>query len=413
LNASLSRRSLLGVLASAAALGGTARGDVPAKRLVLVVSSGGWDPSFSVDPKPHVTDGGPYPDLDPTDPDDVEELVDYGTIRVSCNEARRPEIRRFFDAWADRTVVVNGLWTGSLSHWTAMDRVLTGSDGPGAPDVAAIAGSAHAADAPLGTIDLAGLSRFGDLAPSCARAGVRGQLHALLDPSVRIASPTGPRPSWHPTDADRAAISAFLDARGGRPSGSAAWAERDEARRRADALRAAADAVEQLPFGRRVDFADQVPYAVDLLASDVCRAVVVGTGFSWDTHGDASRQQGAWNGTFGGLSALASGLADAGLLDETLVVAVSELGRSPSRNEDGGTGHWPYTSALVLGGGVVGARQLGGTDDASVGLGVDLATGGPGRDPLSTGAFAAGILAALGLDPEDHLPGTIPLRGLV
>ena len=51
-----------------------------------------------------------------------------------------------------------------------------------------------------------------------------------------------------------------------------------------------------------------------------------------------------------GLSALLADLDERGLLDETLVVAVGEFGRSPQRgvstsgnsNSDDGRDHWPY-----------------------------------------------------------------------
>lgn len=408
-----SRRSVLASLAGLGVVGLSARGAAPARRLVVVVSSGGWDPSFTVDPKPHVTAGGPYPDLDPDDPLDLESLGSWGEITVSLNAARRPAVTRFFDTWADRALVVNGLWTGSLSHWTAMDRLLTGTDAAGAPDFAVIAGAEAGGSAALAALDLSGLSRLGPYAPRCARVGVRAQLDALLDPSIRLDAPDGRRPEWQPTGADRAAIRAFLEARGGRRAPE--WEDRLQAMDAADRVRALApDLVGQLPYGRRSGFADQVPYAVQLLATDTCNAVVMGTGLQWDTHADAGRQHESWNGTFAGLGELASALDLAGLLSDTVVVALSELGRTPERNAQGGTGHWPYTSAIVFGGAIDGRRVLGGTDDRSIGLGVDRTSGRPrsGAPLLDTGTFAAGLLTSLGVDPQRWLPGIEPLGGL-
>ncbi|MEZ4238413.1 MAG: hypothetical protein R3F59_20135, partial [Myxococcota bacterium] len=87
----LSRRSLLaglGALPVAGAVGFASASAAPV-RLVLVVAQGGWDPTFTVDPKPDWRVGGPYPDLDPGDPDDRETIVRYGEIDVSSNPARR------------------------------------------------------------------------------------------------------------------------------------------------------------------------------------------------------------------------------------------------------------------------------------------------------------------------------------
>lgn len=408
----LTRRSLLASIGAAGIVGVPARASAGATKVVLVVSAGGWDPTFSVDPKPHLVDGGPYPDLVAWDDADREVLVDYGPIRVTTNAARRPQAKAFFDAWAAHTTVVNGLWTGSLGHWQAMDQILTGTGAAEAPDMGVILGSQLGEGLPLAQMDLTGLSRFGPLAAQCARSGVRGQLAGLLDPAVRFDGPEGARPDWALTDADREAIARFRAARPARPSWSAARAERDDALARAAELRAHADdIVAALPAGRRSQFADQIPFAVELLASDTCASVAIGTGFSWDCHGDGARQHGAWNGTFGGLSLLCEQLSAAGLFERTLVVALSELGRAPLRNSSGGTDHWPYTSAIVIRGSASGPRLLGGTDERSVGLAVDPDTGAvdAGGEVLYYAPFAAGVIAAAGGDPAPWLPGITPL----
>ena len=56
--------------------------------------------------------------------------------------------------------------------------------------------------------------------------------------------------------------------------------------------------------------------------------------------------------------------AKASLLEETLVVAVGEFGRTPGKlNNSGGRDHWPHAfSALFAGGGVAGGRVIGQTN---------------------------------------------------
>jgi hypothetical protein len=62
-------------------------------------------------------------------------------------------------------------------------------------------------------------------------------------------------------------------------------------------------------------------------------------------------------------SALLSDLHDRGLLDETLVVAVGEFGRTPKINADAGRDHWgACQSALLAGGGVRGGQVYGASD---------------------------------------------------
>jgi uncharacterized protein (DUF1501 family) len=84
---------------------------------------------------------------------------------------------------------------------------------------------------------------------------------------------------------------------------------------------------------------------------------------SWDVHtGLSKRMKDQAAPMFDkGLSALISDLSDRGMLEDTLVIAVGEFGRSPRRgvstsgnqNSDDGRDHWPYCySAVIAGGGV-------------------------------------------------------------
>lgn len=63
------------------------------------------------------------------------------------------------------------------------------------------------------------------------------------------------------------------------------------------------------------------------------------------------------------MSALLDDLEQRGLLDDTLVVATGEFGRTPYLNEHGGRDHWPRVwSGLIAGGGVEGGRIIGSSD---------------------------------------------------
>jgi len=90
------------------------------------------------------------------------------------------------------------------------------------------------------------------------------------------------------------------------------------------------------------------------------------------------------------LSALISDLNDRGLLDDTLVVAVGEFGRTPRINGGAGRDHWPQVySALVAGGGVPGGRVMGASDPQG---------GAPDGNGVSPEMLAASIYRILGLD---------------
>ena len=95
----------------------------------------------------------------------------------------------------------------------------------------------------------------------------------------------------------------------------------------------------------------------------------------WDAHGGVGGLEGGATG-YGmlkqdycipsldrSLSALLDDLDGRGMLDETLVVAVGEFGRTPKVNAVQGRDHWPFCySALLAGGGIRGGQVFGASD---------------------------------------------------
>jgi hypothetical protein len=92
---------------------------------------------------------------------------------------------------------------------------------------------------------------------------------------------------------------------------------------------------------------------------------VTQTGYGWDTH-DRGRETLA-NQLLPklnrGLSALLDDLSERGLLDETLVVAMGEFGRTPRVKTDGGRDHWPQCYSLLLAGGGIHGGLVHGRSD--------------------------------------------------
>jgi uncharacterized protein (DUF1501 family) len=109
-------------------------------------------------------------------------------------------------------------------------------------------------------------------------------------------------------------------------------------------------------------------------------------------------------------SSLLEDLAQRGLLDETLVVAMGEFGRTPrvgqitgpAGADVGGRDHWPHCyTVLFAGGGVTGGAVYGASDKHAA---------YPASDPVTPEDIAATIYHALGLDPttEVHDPFNRP-----
>jgi hypothetical protein len=100
-------------------------------------------------------------------------------------------------------------------------------------------------------------------------------------------------------------------------------------------------------------------------------------------------------GTDRACAALLADLHERGLLGETLVVFLTEFGRTPRLNPLGGRDHWGAAGSIFFaGGGVRGGQVIGGTDRNAA---------FPTAQPFGPGDVAATIYKALGIDPEVHL----------
>ncbi|HVR76400.1 MAG TPA: DUF1501 domain-containing protein [Planctomycetota bacterium] len=101
-----------------------------------------------------------------------------------------------------------------------------------------------------------------------------------------------------------------------------------------------------------------------------------------------------------GLSTLIADLDDRGLLDETLVVAVGEFGRSPKRglstsgndNTQDGRDHWPYCFTSVIAGAGIKRGNVHGKSDAT--------GSAPVADPVHPRELLATIYHAVGIHSE-------------
>jgi hypothetical protein len=139
----------------------------------------------------------------------------------------------------------------------------------------------------------------------------------------------------------------------------------------------------------------------------------VSGGLSWDMHAGALRLCTSFDDYAQvlcpqldqALSALLIDLESRGLLAETVVAVVAEMGRSPRLNERGGREH--HTAAwtnLLAGGPIAGGRVIGATDR----LGAEVID-----RPTSPGEFLASVMHALGLSPaEASFGGALPVTEL-
>ena len=105
-----------------------------------------------------------------------------------------------------------------------------------------------------------------------------------------------------------------------------------------------------------------------------------------------------------GLPVLLEDLEDRGLLDSTLVVWLTDFGRTPTINSASGRDHWASAGfAIMAGAGIPGGSVIGATDDEG---------GKPIRDEYLTSHLAATIYQKIGLPLDLHAnaPDGRPVR---
>lgn len=123
---------------------------------------------------------------------------------------------------------------------------------------------------------------------------------------------------------------------------------------------------------------------------------------SWDHHVDLTKRMKTQSGPMldKGLAAFIEDMDQRGLLNETLVVAIGEFGRSPQKgvstsgntNSADGRDHWPYCYTSIMAGA--------GTKRGYVHGKSDKTGSSPAEDPVHPMELLATIYHAFGIDPE-------------
>ena len=123
---------------------------------------------------------------------------------------------------------------------------------------------------------------------------------------------------------------------------------------------------------------------------------------SWDVHQGLTKRMKDLSSPMldSGLSSLIDDLDQRGLLDETLVVALGEFGRSPQRgvstsgnnNSDDGRDHWPYCYTAVVAGAGIKRGYVHGESDQTASA--------PKSDPVHPIELLATIYHSVGIDPQ-------------
>jgi len=396
----VSRRAFLGATA-ALGLGGFANPAAAAelkksqKRVLVIFLSGGVSQLETWDPKPNTDTGGPFK-----------------AIPTSVAGTHISELLPHTAKQAHRLAIVRGLNSGSDDHGIGQKIMLTGrkmEPGIDYPHIGAVAAKLLASDqsALPGHIQILPKGGSGFTGGDATFLGPRFASVSLGDgkPPADILRPTG-----LPADADaaREAFRQKLNARFAKSRKSAATEAYSESYTQAErVVRQAAvfDVSKEDPrvaerYGRH-DFGRHLLLARRLLEAGVTYVKVSHS--NYDTHHENFdfhiEQLGEFDRPF---AALLDDLSDRGMLDSTLVVVMSEMGRTPRINDRYGRDHWSKAwSVCLAGAGIKGGVVVGKTN----------ATGTAVTDgQVSSGHLFHTYLRAVGLDStKNFYPNARPV----
>ncbi len=348
----------------------------PARRLIWINMSGGWDILESTDPKPASTSG-------------IDMMYDWGLAHTLTAGNTTDKVGRWLGrlaAHGSDMVVVRGMNMGTTSHMAGslyMDTgVLSNTGLINAASIPAIIASESSSTIPI--IQLNGGSDprtdRGLLSPVSVVRAQNLELYRAMYPETsdqlaqklmildhlqssiaRVEARTGvsDRLSAVGTAQEKIRVQ-FTDQVGSK----LALTDSDRAA-------FAVDAPKNLNGGQRDAFA----LSLKLLKNNLVTCLNMGIG-GFDTHANQERQMQPVMDNFDYLLAtFVSELKAANQLDTTLIVVYSDFGRTPKINNSMGRDHWPVGGALLIGGGIDGGRFVGVTDNDLRGLNINATTG--------------------------------------
>ena len=323
--------------------------------LLSLHASGGWDPTSLCDPKGRESTES----LDPVNRFFVDNI---GTPSASSPIRWAPmgANATFFNAHYDKLLIVNGVDTETNNHTSGARYVNCGILEEGHPSLGAMLTAHVGPNLPLGYITNGGYDITRGVVPR-TRLGQLGVINKIAEPDL-----DGERP-YH-LDEVQAHLEEHRRARLNRLSSRLALPRikrsvelLGETRGGQNELRHLKENIPDLnAFSTNVG--QQGAIALAGYRAGLTAAANLTTG-GFDTHGNHDvSQAAAMDRLTSGLMEVWSEVERHGLEDEVLIMVTSDFGRTPRYNEGNGKDHWPITSVLFMGAGVVGNRVIGATD---------------------------------------------------
>ena len=376
------------------------------RKFLFVFCPGGWDPTMVFAPIFNET----------TDHMPEDELAQVGDLQFTTS-VTRPSVQTFFEQWGSQTCLVNGLQVPSVAHDVCKMLSMTGSARGASDDWASLIGGLATSPYVLPNLHVAGPIYPLEYADATVRVGLAGQLPGLVDGGalslgdVTVAIPGADRDAL-----EEAFVRARLDQWAA--STSSNMASRVAAAEQLAMVRSAklVGVSDDLMVEDATDLYSMARVVISAFSKGLSRSGVTAYGSGgngkWDTHSTNDEiQDTLFETLFDALNQIMADLASTPgdsaetLLEETTVVVLSEMGRTPELNTSAGKDHWTWTSAMLIGSGVAGGRMVGKWKEDLSGEPVDLTSGEASASgvTLLPGHIGATLLALADIDPAEHV----------
>ncbi len=322
--------------------------DEPGPLFVMVQATGGWDPTLLCDPKPELNRS--YGE------EDILTAGNIAYVPVGAASA-------FFERHHGRMVVINGIDVQTNGHDAGRRHMASGRLGEGHPTAAAVVAGHGGPHLPMALLTFGGYERTSGLvAPT--RNLTASRLAELAHPD-RIDPANPQSPTYH-DPAAAAAILAARDKRAARRHAAARLPRYVHATSTMIAARTGSTELQRLEEFLPAPHANAAFRRVQLIVAayraGICVAANLEKG-GFDTHGDHDARHRQRMSELVDLLAFVWDEAERQeVADRLIVVVSSDFGRTPRYNDDGGKDHWPTSSMIVMGAGLVGNRVVGATD---------------------------------------------------
>ncbi len=338
---------------------------------VSFAADGGWDTTGFCDPHSNLNRG--YDDAG---------IVSLGGIQY----ANVGDNAAFFERFADKLLIVNGIDLTTNDHAVGRRYVNTGKQDVTHPHWAALAAGTHGPGLPLayvaeasesaseGVVARSRVSNSSVLAdlsfPDRVNPANLEDLSTFqTDPTIEMVS------GWRQSRLDRMAQEQHL------PRIAKAAEDLSMARLGSNELELLA---EYLPEAlASTGIRQQMQVALAAYAAGIAVSATFSMG-GFDTHDNNDARQDAARASF--LGAIIEFWDEAerlGVADRIVLSVGSDFARTNAYNGNNGKDHWPVTSMMLMGQGIEGNRTVGSTDDGQYAVPVDPKTLAPSADGVT------------------------------